>query len=98
MPSALCAPFLSRLTRHHDARADVRLTFSTSVWFRLFRLLDPAEADAAAAAAPARAADATPLLPGEIADHDFYRRFVEQFCASLAACLLTRALLASQST
>ena len=58
---------------------------SRSIWFKLLRAVDPAEADAAAAAAPApsaaAAANADPFR-----DHDFRRRFVEQYCALRCAC------------
>jgi hypothetical protein len=56
-----------------------------SVWFKLFRSLDRAGADAARAAAPPPAPGAPPPAKDEQADHDYYRRFVEQFCAHTPA-------------
>jgi hypothetical protein len=55
-----------------------------SVWFKLFRSLDPSGADASAAAAPPPAPGALPPGKDELADHDYYRRFVEQYCACAA--------------
>jgi hypothetical protein len=56
-----------------------------SIWLKLFRALDAAEADTAAASAPPAAPGAhaaqTLRIADEQLDHDFYRRFVEQYCA-----------------
>ena len=71
--------------------ADASSPRPSSLWFKLFSMLDPTEALRAAAAAPAP-------VPGALAkrgsgaekdfrDNDFQRRFIEQYCAS--ACPLT---------
>ena len=56
-----------------------------SLWFKLFNALDPVEAAAAAAAAP-KPAPGT-VVVDDFNDHDFQRRFIEQFCARPCATL-----------
>ena len=70
--------------------ADASSPRQSSLWFKLFSMLDPTEAARAAAAAPAPALRALAKRGSgaekDFRDNDFQRRFIEQYCAS--ACLL----------
>jgi hypothetical protein len=78
---ALCSRALACRTRALTRRGTAR-----SLWFKLFRALDPEEADAAAAAAPAAAPRAPGAPPADtMPDFDYRRRFVEQYCAPSCA-------------